>query len=230
MDNPATTDLNTGQIELHPSFWKLGTNEKKFVLFHEKAHFNLQTTDEVAADNQAIVDYEKENPANIYDLQNFLTEALPKTGSENIKRRHNIILKALYYDYVHNGNAKAYEILQQMKKKKYLYKVTSNFTDKRDTSVITADPSLQRGTTVVNNEVPPARNVQPIGRRIIELPPADNTDTATQTTTTTTTQTNKTATVTPQTATGFKKYVTTQNIVIVLIIIAIAAYFIFKKK
>ena len=117
MQNPATTDLDTGIIELHPSFFSLDTNSKKFVLAHEKGHYKLQTINEVEADNFGIAEFEKTKPKNIYNIQNFLNEALPKQGSENRKRRYNVLLKALYYDYVHNNNIEAYNKLQFMKKK-----------------------------------------------------------------------------------------------------------------
>ncbi|MFZ4414842.1 MAG: hypothetical protein ACOYOV_17280 [Bacteroidales bacterium] len=210
MDNPATTDLGTGIIDLHPSFYKLSTNRKKFVLAHEKGHFNLQTMDELKADNYAIEQVERFHPKDIYDIQNFLTEALPKIGSENVKRRQNIMLKALYYDYIENGNYEAYKKLQQMKKKKILNKI-----------VHFEGIQLDNGSPVNENSRNTAQDNGPIDLQIDNSNLPDNPDQPVLPNPSTDQQVETQVN-------NIKKYFTTQNIIIAIILIGIA-YLIYKN-
>ena len=213
MDNPATTDLGTGIIDLHPSFYKLSTNRKKFVLAHEKGHFNLQTMDELKADNYAIEQVEGGHPKDIYDIQNFLTEALPKIGSENVKRRQNIMLKALYYDYIENGNYEAYKKLQQMKKKKVLNKI-----------VHFEGIQLDNGNSVNEN----SRNTSQDNGPVDVVDNSNLPDQPDQPTDPDTPNDNTNPQPAPTAAPTLKDYFTTQNIIIAIILIGIA-YLIYKN-
>lgn len=52
--NPASVDMDTGDITINPVRWReLPEKDKAFIFFHEMGHYQLQTMNEAAADNYA---------------------------------------------------------------------------------------------------------------------------------------------------------------------------------
>ena len=123
------------------------------------------------------------------------------------------MLKALYYDYIENGNYEAYKKLQQMKKKKVLNKI-----------VHFEGIQLDNGNSVNEN----SRNTSQDNGPVDVVDNSNLPDQPDQPTDPDTPNDNTNPQPAPTAAPTLKDYFTTQNIIIAIILIGIA-YLIYKN-
>jgi len=117
---PARVNRQTGQVYLNSRIWdSLSPEIQTFILLHEEGHYQLQTKDELQADNYASKRFLGSQPfslkKSIEALEHFL-----KQGTEFQKKRIlNQYLRALLYDYVVFGNIEAKKNFYRLKLKNY---------------------------------------------------------------------------------------------------------------
>ena len=103
----------SGIIEVNPKLWAtLDDFQKKFILAHEKGHFDLQTSNELRADVFALNSLKSENrhfKQSIVTLQNLLNINNPK-HAERIEKLLGIIELQDYFFY---GNQKTKPMSEQ---------------------------------------------------------------------------------------------------------------------
>jgi len=102
-DCPASVDMNEGIIEINEDVWDHYDDfQKRFILFHEEAHYVLQTDSEQAADTYALRQVAGKYPRSLARS----IETLFKVGICNDERYDNIYREALKLDYkMGNKNA-----------------------------------------------------------------------------------------------------------------------------
>lgn len=105
-NTPARVNRRTGEMMLSMRHMRAMSKEHRlFVMLHEKAHVELQTTDEVKADDQAFKEYADLG----YSLNasvKALTRVLNDQNPEHAWRMYLQLERAKNYDYTHNGNKK----------------------------------------------------------------------------------------------------------------------------
>jgi hypothetical protein len=103
-DTPAAVDRYSGIIYLNGRMWPTLTKDQKFfVLLHEWAHIQLQSTDEKAVDKLAFEEYSRRG----YSLKqsvNALTRLLNFSDREHYERAYLQLQRAIQYDKEHNNN------------------------------------------------------------------------------------------------------------------------------
>lgn len=106
---PARVNRRTGEMQLSLKHMRAMPKEHRlFVMLHEKAHVELQTTDEVKADAQAFKEYADLG----YSLNagvKALTKVLNDKNPEHFWRMYAQLKRAKAYDYSHYGNTKIYQ-------------------------------------------------------------------------------------------------------------------------
>ena len=106
---PARVNRRTGEMQLSLKHMRAMPKEHRlFVMLHEKAHVELQTTDEVKADAQAFKEYADLG----YSLNasvKALTKVLSDKNPEHFWRMYAQLQRAKAYDYSHYGNTKIYQ-------------------------------------------------------------------------------------------------------------------------
>jgi hypothetical protein len=113
-DTPANCNLKTRIIKVNPEYWKTFDDDRKFyVIYHEAGHINLQTHNELEADEYASDMYLKSGRSpkkSVYAI----SKVLPLTNYEQRKRLENQLERASEYDYEINNNPNALKILRHM--------------------------------------------------------------------------------------------------------------------
>jgi hypothetical protein len=93
--SPAKVNLKTGEIGLNANVWpKLGSNEKKFVAYHELGHYKLQTFSESSADSFAIRKMAKEGLP-MEKAITAMTKVLDEKNESHLKRVNDVYEQAL---------------------------------------------------------------------------------------------------------------------------------------
>ncbi|WP_113636097.1 hypothetical protein [Nubsella zeaxanthinifaciens] len=109
ISTPARVNRRTGEMQLSLKHMRAMPKEHRlFVMLHEKAHVELQTTDEVKADAQAFKEYADLG----YSLNasvKALTKVLSDKNPEHFWRMYAQLQRAKAYDYSHYGNTKIYQ-------------------------------------------------------------------------------------------------------------------------
>ncbi|MER0442779.1 hypothetical protein [Emticicia sp. W12TSBA100-4] len=86
----ASVNTKTGIIDINETVWNtLPANVKFFVLLHEYAHIEYQTTSELKADEMALMLFEKQGYTE-REAINTLISLLPFTTYEHFKRVSNL--------------------------------------------------------------------------------------------------------------------------------------------
>jgi len=116
-NTPAKVSRRTGTIYLNCEIWdKLPKQERKAIFYHEKGHYELNTSNEFEADNYAFERYAGTEKYSLKGLLHALADNLDiKNNSEHKKRYLIITEKLLKFDYEHNHNLKALQKLIEMK-------------------------------------------------------------------------------------------------------------------
>ncbi|MGN7988667.1 hypothetical protein ACTJKC_15065 [Pedobacter sp. 22226] len=106
---PARVNRRTGEMFLSIRHMKAMPKEHRlFVMLHEKAHVELQTTDEVTADAKAFKEY-ADLGYSLNQSVKVLTSVLNEDNPEHHWRMYLQLQRAKAYDYSHYGNKKIYK-------------------------------------------------------------------------------------------------------------------------
>lgn len=107
-NTPARVNRRTGEMILSLRHMRAMPKEHRlFVMLHEKAHVELQTTNELKADARAFKEYADLG----YSLNasvKALTRVLNGDNAEHAWRMYAQLQRAKAYDYSHYGNTKIY--------------------------------------------------------------------------------------------------------------------------
>jgi len=87
---------------------------KRFIIEHEKGHFNLDTRSEFEADDYAFRKLAGTQPGSLKETVKSISQVLTFRNPEHLQRLSEIIKKALDFDYKHNGNERAKEALDRL--------------------------------------------------------------------------------------------------------------------
>ena len=114
---PARVNRFTGEIQINERYWlKMPEFHKKFILEHEKGHFNLPSRDEFKADKYAFNHLAGTEPYSLKNSVYSLSHVLTFKNPEHLQRLIEIVRLALEYDWKKNGNIKAREGLEELNK------------------------------------------------------------------------------------------------------------------
>jgi len=106
---PARVNRRTGVMYLSVRHMKAMPKEHRlFIMLHEKAHVELQTVNEVAADEQAFKEY-ADLGYSLNAAVKALTRVLNDKNPEHAWRMYVQLQRAKDYDYNFYGNTKIYQ-------------------------------------------------------------------------------------------------------------------------
>ena len=112
---PARVNWLTGEISINSKVWnKLPEAYRNFILEHEIGHYTLNTRDEFAADNYAFEHFAGTQPYSLRNSIKTMSEVFSFTKPEQYARLEAQIKRALKYDYEHNQNLKAKQLLDKL--------------------------------------------------------------------------------------------------------------------
>lgn len=104
---PARVNRITGEAYLNAQMWPNLTFEQRvFILLHEHAHAELNTTSEFEADARAFELY-TQNGLSLKAAVGALSQVLPFSNKEQLQRLYAQYNRARLYDLHHNGNQAA---------------------------------------------------------------------------------------------------------------------------
>ena len=108
-NTPARVNRRTGEMYVSLRHMRAMPKEHRlFVMLHEQAHVELQTTDEMKADEKAFKEYADMG----YSLNasvKALTRVLDGNNAEHHWRMYSQLQRAKAYDYTHYGNKKIFD-------------------------------------------------------------------------------------------------------------------------
>jgi len=103
---PARVNRNTGTVYVSAwHFKQMNPTQRRFVLYHELAHYLFKTKNEQMADEYAMMRMIKEG-YKISDILKAMNNLLNNTRA-HYGRKLNLISDARVYDYVFNHNKKS---------------------------------------------------------------------------------------------------------------------------
>ncbi|MDD5006526.1 MAG: hypothetical protein PHS33_08535, partial [Candidatus Omnitrophica bacterium] len=96
ISGPARINTLTRKLTINPKVWEtLPDTFKKFVLLHEYGHLQLNTADELQADNYAFENLQANDPDNFRENVKIISSMLPFTTKGHFERIKNSYIKAL---------------------------------------------------------------------------------------------------------------------------------------
>lgn len=108
---PARVNRRTGDIQLNPRTFPFYSDLiQRYIIEHERGHFNLATRDEIEADNYAFNQIKGTCPGSVKNAVYSLTQVLHLDRPEHFRRIREALKRASYYDWKHNKNLKAREL------------------------------------------------------------------------------------------------------------------------
>jgi hypothetical protein len=114
-NTPARVNRFTGEIQINNRYFRnMPGFRKRFIIEHEKGHFNLDTRSEFEADDYAFRKLAGTRPFSLKESVKSISQVLSFTNPEHLQRMTEVVKKALDYDHRHNGNQKAGQALDQL--------------------------------------------------------------------------------------------------------------------
>lgn len=114
-DTPARVNRYTGEIQINQRYFdRMPELRRKFIIEHEKGHFNLDTRSEFEADKYAFRRIAGSAPRSLKESVKSISKVLTFRNPEHLDRMTEVIKMALDYDYKNNGNEKAKTALQEL--------------------------------------------------------------------------------------------------------------------
>lgn len=114
-DTPARVNRYTGEIQINQRYFdRMPELRRKFIIEHEKGHFNLDTRSEFEADKYAFRRIAGSAPRSLKESVKSISKVLTFRNPEHLDRMTEVIKMALDYDYKNNGNDKAKTALQEL--------------------------------------------------------------------------------------------------------------------
>lgn len=108
-NTPARVNRKTGEMILSRKHMRAMPKEHRlFVMLHEQAHVELQTTDELKADAHAFKKY-AEMGYSLNASVKALTKVLNGENAEHHMRMYAQLQRAKAFDFSHYGNTKIYQ-------------------------------------------------------------------------------------------------------------------------
>ena len=107
---PARVNRITGDIFWNRKFDFLPEPVKKFIIHHEIGHYELQTKDEIEADNYAFSKYAGTEPYSLKNSIDAMTDVFSFQKPIHYKRLYEQYKRILKWDWENTGNAKAKEV------------------------------------------------------------------------------------------------------------------------
>lgn len=105
-NTPARVNRRTGVMEISVKHFKeMPMEHRLFVMLHEKAHVELQTTDENLADAQAFKEY-ADLGYSLRESVKALTRVLNQNNPDHYWRMYQQLKRAEQYDIKNNDNLK----------------------------------------------------------------------------------------------------------------------------
>lgn len=128
-DCPASVDMATGDISINKDVWhRYDDFEKRFIIEHEKGHYNQRTDSEIASDKYALEQMYGKYP---HSLKRTL-KTLCKVNLPNTKRYAELYKNALKLDIERNNNENAkeeFKKLEEMTKENLDFFIRKNRLD-----------------------------------------------------------------------------------------------------
>ena len=115
---PARVNRLTGEIVVSKKFWeKLPKPYRRFIIEHEKGHYHLQTTNELAADRYAFEKMAGKFHKSLKTMVKTLADVLPFRTQSHQVRLLNLYKMALEHDQQNNPQPQTERELEDIKKR-----------------------------------------------------------------------------------------------------------------
>ncbi len=135
--NPARVHRITGDITLNQDLLDHGTSQEvKWILSHEAGHFLKNTRDEFLSDKFAFDSLAGQFAGSLKSSISALSRHLPFDNPEHLNRLFVQFMRALRYDFEHNGNIEALITFNELKNR------TMNQASQQQDFFNTSDPYL----------------------------------------------------------------------------------------
>lgn len=113
---PARVNRYTGEIQLSERFFaNMPESHQKYIIEHEKAHFQKDTRSEFVADNEAFRKLAGTFPGSLKASIHSISDVLSMDNPEHHERLLNRIMLALQFDWEHYHNERALAALNKFK-------------------------------------------------------------------------------------------------------------------
>lgn len=123
---PARVNRFTGEIQINNRYFRnMPDFRKKFIIQHEKGHYNLDTRSEFEADDYAFRMLAGSEPNSLKESVKSISQVLSFRNPEHLDRLFEVVKKALAFDFERNGNQRAKQALDQLNELNKNHKLTN---------------------------------------------------------------------------------------------------------